>query len=148
MPESVTGEILHLLGDGGPNVNWPDEWGAVYLSGPVTGLPDLNVADFAEAKRLLMAKGYQMVINPLEHTSSSDKLNERERGSEAWEFYMRIAVEEMLKCHTIVLLPGWETSRGAMAELNLAISLKMAVFLIFPSQKFMVATAKSLPSRH
>jgi hypothetical protein len=36
---------------------------------------------------------------------------------------MRQAVRKMMTCHAVALLPGWKTSKGALIEHGLAISL-------------------------
>lgn len=80
----------------------------IYLSGPMTGLPDFNYPAFnAEAARL-RALGYH-VENPAENPPQQD-----------WESYMRVAIAQMLTCDTIALLPGWVESRGALRERQVA----------------------------
>ncbi|MBQ1761926.1 MAG: DUF4406 domain-containing protein [Aquincola sp.] len=76
----------------------------IYLSGPMTGLPEMNYPAFhAEAARL-RALGYD-VVSPAE-------------GGElpTYEAYMRRGMLQMLTCDTVALLPGWLNSRGAVAE--------------------------------
>jgi hypothetical protein len=36
---------------------------------------------------------------------------------------MRQAVRKMMTCHAVALLPGWKTSKGALIEHGLAVSL-------------------------
>ena len=89
----------------------------IYLSGPMTGLPDYNYPAFnAEAARL-RALGYT-VENPAENPVVP---------GHAWELYMRAALRQMLNCATVAFLPGWQVSRGANVEIELAGHLKMAV---------------------
>lgn len=76
----------------------------IYLSGPMTGLPDFNYPAFnAEAARL-RALGYH-VENPAENPPQ-----------ETWEAYMEVCIPQLLTCDTIALLPGWSESRGALWE--------------------------------
>lgn len=76
----------------------------LYLSGPMTGLPDFNYPAFnAEAARL-RALGYH-VENPAENPPQ-----------ESWEAYMEVCIPQLLTCDTIALLPGWSESRGALWE--------------------------------
>lgn len=134
---------LHLIGDGGPNVEWPvKEEGALYLAGPVTGIAQFNAATFVEAKRLLNENGYPVVFNPVADTEQHDAMLDQERGSDSWQNYMAIGIRRLIEAHTIILLPGWANSRGAMAELTLATSLGMAVYLMFPSQRLLVQTSR------
>jgi len=89
----------------------------VYVSGPMTGLPDLNFPAFdAEAIRL-RGLGYQ-VINPAE-------LNKNE-GNRAK--CMRADIRALTLCDAIQLLPGWRDSAGAALELAVAKELGMQVF--------------------
>lgn len=83
----------------------------IYLAGPMTGLPDLNYPAFhAEAARL-RAIGFR-VENPAENQRQVD-----------WQSYMRVAIAQLVKCDAVALLPGWQSSRGALIENGLAVSL-------------------------
>lgn len=90
-----------------------------YLSGPMSGLPNLNRAAFdAEAGRL-RAMGIT-VVNPAEV--------ELPEGA-TWADFMRADIKELMSCTTIVLLPGWERSEGARLEHFIAVKLDMKVVL-------------------
>jgi Domain of unknown function (DUF4406) len=89
----------------------------IYLSGPMTGLPDYNYAAFnAEAARL-RALGYT-VENPAENVHPADQ---------TYAGYMRAALAQMLTCDAIALLPGWPESRGAVIERQLAMDVDMLI---------------------
>ena len=82
----------------------------IYLSGPMTGLPDLNFPTFnAEALRL-RALGYD-VVNPAEINPDDSK---------SWSECMRADVRALCDCDTIALLPGWQRSAGAHLEMHIA----------------------------
>ena len=86
-----------------------------YLSGPMSGLPDMNYPAFnAEAARL-RALGFH-VENPAENPEQS-----------SWEDYMKAAIVQMLGCEVVVMLPGWSESRGALIERELALRLGLKV---------------------
>lgn len=88
----------------------------IYVSGPMTGLPDLNFpAFYAEAARL-EAMGYE-VVNPA-------SLNPPDA---TWSDCMRTDIAALMTCDALVLLPGWADSNGAMVELQLAHRLGMRV---------------------
>lgn len=89
----------------------------IYLSGPMTGLPDLNFPAFHTAAAALRAKGLD-VVNPAEINPEGEK---------TWHACMRADIKALCDCHTIALLPGWENSSGAHLELNLAHRLGMRV---------------------
>lgn len=93
----------------------------VYLSGPMTGLPELNYPAFHEASNRLRAAGAG-VYNPAEW----------EENNNAGVFNLRLAFMDY--CHFIireadivVVLPGWENSPGATAETALAQAIGLPV---------------------
>lgn len=87
----------------------------IYLSGPMSGLPESNYPAFhAEAERL-RALGYH-VENPAENEPPA---------CGTWQGYMRRAVAQLITCDVIALLPGWSESRGALVERQLAVTLGM-----------------------
>ena len=82
----------------------------IYISGPMTGMPDLNIPLFnAEAVRL-RALGYE-VINPAELNPDPDT---------PWHECMRKDLMALLHCDTLALLPGWQNSAGAHLEMHVA----------------------------
>lgn len=87
----------------------------VYLSGPMTGLPDFNYPAFNQAAAELRAQGYH-VENPAENPERS-----------TWAEYMKSAVAQLTACDMIKMLPGWEASRGAIIEHKLAQDLGIEV---------------------
>lgn len=86
-----------------------------YLSGPMSAIVDDNYPAFNRAAGLLRAAGHE-VENPAE----VERLD-------SWEAYMRCALRQMLVCDAVVMLPGWEGSRGALIELWVARKLKIEV---------------------
>ena len=79
-----------------------------YLSGPMTGLPDNGYPAFQAAAERLRAQGVQ-VISPHEIIPPG-------AGPWTWAQHMRVDLAALLTADVIVLLPGWETSRGAQLE--------------------------------
>lgn len=92
----------------------------IYISGPMTGLPDLNFPAFHEAARQLRALGLE-VINPAE-------INAENPGS--WHAAMRADIKALCDCDVIALMPGWESSNGAHLELQVAHRLGLKVKLL------------------
>jgi len=90
----------------------------IYLSGPISGLPDLNRPAFAQAASHLRALGW-LVVSPheLEH-----------RHGRTWVDYMREDLAAMMTADALLMLPGWEDSRGARLELTLARDLEMRIY--------------------
>lgn len=90
----------------------------VYVAGPMSGLPLDNHPAFHAAAAELRALGFE-VENPAENPEPPCK---------SWLGYMRMAVAQVAKVDAIVLLPGWENSRGAKVEYDLAVGLGLKVW--------------------
>jgi hypothetical protein len=91
----------------------------VYLSGPISNMPELNRPAFARAASSLKASGYA-VVNPFEVCPCPA----------SWEEAMRADIAAMLTCDAIALLPGWECSRGSKLEKQIADALGMRPMFI------------------
>jgi hypothetical protein len=82
----------------------------VYVSGPMTGLPELNFPAFHAAAAALRARGFS-VQNPAEINPDPGA---------AWDQCMRADIKALCDCDVIALMPGWENSKGAHLELHIA----------------------------
>ena len=91
----------------------------LYLSGPMTGLPDNGYPAFEAAAERLRSQGVQ-VISPHEITPPG-------AGPWSWEAHMRVDLAALLTADVIVMLPGWEGSRGARLEKAVAEALGLVV---------------------
>ena len=78
----------------------------VYISGPMTGIPDYNKTAFKAAEAALIAKGHS-VVNPWD-LGEVPYWGHHE--------YMKRDIAAMAECFGIYMLPGWLRSRGAKAE--------------------------------
>src|ERR1017187_10944453 len=93
----------------------------IYLSGPMSGLPLHNFPAFATAAKILRNRGYT-VVSPHE----CEKVNHAT--PKPWTYYLRKDLIAMLQtCDTIVMLDGWQKSRGATLERMVAMTLGMDV---------------------
>lgn len=90
----------------------------IYLSGPMTGLPNNNVPAFNKAAKLLRKAGYK-VVNPAEL--------DRGEPCRSWEDCLRRDIRALTKCTDIATLPGWKRSRGAHLEVCVGKALSFAV---------------------
>lgn len=90
--------------------------GVVYLAGPMTGMPEWNHPAFHAAAKQLRAAGHT-VINPAEHG-----LHETD-----WVTCVRRGLRELLGATEVVVLPGWQQSKGARLEIAVAGALGMPV---------------------
>jgi hypothetical protein len=90
----------------------------VYISGPMSNLPDLNFPAFDEAKKFLTKRGF-VVISPADLS--------RERSPMLYSEILRNNLKYLLICNAIFLLKGWGTSKGARMEYFVAENLGMRV---------------------
>lgn len=82
----------------------------VYISGPMTDLPDFNFPAFHQAAASLRSRGFD-VVNPAEINT--------ETGGD-WHLYLREDIKALCDCDMLALLPGWQRSKGARLELHIA----------------------------
>lgn len=105
----------------------------VYIAGPMRGIPQFNFPAFLKADRWLRALGY-LTFNPAQHdldlhgqevmkseTGNNDEAEQRgfDLGKALRDDLTYIAMEADAVC----VLPGWENSSGANAEVALARAL-------------------------
>lgn len=85
----------------------------VYISGPITGIKDLNMPAFEQAADRLRYRGFTP-INPHGILAPSPEL--------VWLDYMRADIIAMMDPELVGVctLPDWEHSRGARVEVDLA----------------------------
>lgn len=91
---------------------------AVYLSGPMRGLPGFNY-DLFNSVAMAMREGGLVVLNPAENFDGATDL--------LFSEYMRADLKMLLKASTIFMLPGWQDSEGARIEYQVAKSLGLEV---------------------
>jgi hypothetical protein len=93
-------------------------FGRIYLAGPMAGYPERNYPAFMRAAKALRDLGYE-VYNPAEYeTSGTDEFPLREAFTEYANYILN-------RADIIALLPGYENSVGATAELSLARVVKL-----------------------
>ena len=91
----------------------------IYISGPMTGLPDLNFPAFHEETARLRSLGFD-VVNP------ADLNPEPNTG---WHECMRNDLRALLDCDILALLDGWQNSAGAHLELHIAHRVGMEIVI-------------------
>lgn len=82
----------------------------VFISGPMTGLPNYNRDAFNEAEDLLIKAGFT-VVNPAKF--GIDRMSNAD--------IARIDLIALLSCNYIYQLEGWGKSKGASAEWGVAL---------------------------
>ena len=107
----------------------------VYISGKIGEevLSEATREKFASAEKCLKAKGYK-VFNPT--TSGYDAIAENAAKANGTTFYREILLLDIMalqQCDIICLLPDWDDSPGAKAELYfaMAIGLKVKQIIMF-----------------
>ena len=94
----------------------------LYVAGPMTGIPEFNYPAFNAAADELRERGYTVFNPTLDRTSPTE-----DPPGMTWVDYMRAALAMVIKADGIALLPGWENSRGARLEVDVARALGMQV---------------------
>jgi len=92
------------------------------FSAPTRELVEANIAAAEGLGLFLASRGYYPVIP---HSSTGHPGFEH-IGS--YEFYIEGTLELMRRCDCVVLVPGWESSRGARGEVEEAERLGIPVF--------------------
>ena len=89
----------------------------IYISGPISNMPNLNVEAFASAAVLLRSQGW-IPVNPHEKDIHADA---------TWVEHLRADIPLLLGCKAVYLLKGWQQSKGASLERHIAQELGMTV---------------------
>lgn len=84
----------------------------VYISGPVTGTEGY-MERFARAEEKLQAEGH-IAVNPARVNAQLPK------HATTHEEYMRVSLVLLGMCDAVLMLGGWEKSRGCRMELEYA----------------------------
>lgn len=105
----------------------------VYISGPMTGLPDYNYPLFNQVAAELRAEGYA-VCNPAEFFGG--------KGDQTREAYMRESVRCLAACDYVVTLPDWDKSTGALLEVEIARQMGIPVTDYFSRETPLLRASK------
>lgn len=105
----------------------------VYISGPMTGIVNLNIEEFKKYEDKFKNLNFE-VVNPhnlfnKEEVDEMDlKLENKEISFEEYHgFFMRRDIKEMMNCDFIAVLKGYEKSKGANIEVYLARNINMPI---------------------
>lgn len=114
----------------------------VYLAGPMRGYPEFNFPAFHAAAADLRAKGLE-VFSPAEKDierhgkdiSKGNTAGDEAQAAAQHGFNLREALGDDLgyickEADAVALLPGWEGSSGARAELATARALNLIVIML------------------
>jgi len=114
----------------------------VYVAGPMRGIPEFNFPAFHAATAKLRAAGHT-VFNPAERDnerhgediSKGNVTGDETIAAKEHGFNLREALGEDLEficrhADVVALLPGWENSKGAIAERATALALGLEVWVL------------------
>lgn len=112
----------------------------IYLAGPMTGIPFFNYPAFDAAASILRADGHE-VFNPADHDREmfggdiSNETGSAEQSAADHGFDRRAALKADLSwicdnAEGIAMLPGWEKSSGANAEIALSRALSLEIIYL------------------
>ena len=86
----------------------------IYISGKITGLEKQEYTkNFNDAEKYLHSLGYHNIINPV-------TINENMPTNTTWNEYMLNDIKYLLDCNAIYMLKGWNQSKGANIEYQIA----------------------------
>lgn len=111
----------------------------LYISGPMTGKPNYNWAEFENAEWELNQLGDFNIINPHRLPSPPTIPDDEEVN---WVLYLARDLRQLLDCCAggddliLVTLPGAKDSRGASLEIRAAKALEIPVMEIDEFKKF------------
>lgn len=94
----------------------------LYISGPMTGYTDFNRENFNRMSWRVRELGYA-AINPVD-------LDLVEPSKDGWTNYLRRDIKYLVACDGVVLLTGWENSKGAKLETYIAHQLEMPFYVM------------------
>ena len=110
----------------------------LYVAGPMRGIKHYNFPAFLDAAAELRRAGFD-IVNPAERDLSNgfdpiarDMTGHEDLASEGFDLRKALAwdLQQIAeKCDGIALLPGWERSKGARAEVALAEALDLDYYL-------------------
>lgn len=107
-----------------------DKTAPIYISGPITSLQKLGEdwrIPFVAATVALRRLGFRQIHNPVDIAIGVEAVCEAMGRKATYADYMKADIEMLLKCKSILMLRGWENSKGTKLEYQIADALKMDV---------------------
>lgn len=123
----------------------------LYIAGPMSGIPQFNIPAFDAAAASLRSQGHD-VTNPADEdspavraaglASTTGNLADLAPTGETWGDLLARDVKIVAdRVDGVVLLPGWENSRGARLEAFVAVQCKKPVYLYQQDGSFLPFSA-------
>ena len=117
-------ELIQLVGLHNPR--------RIYCAGPMSGRPRLNFDAFDAARDFLASEGWEPV-SPAD-IDRAWGVRANKRYAPPLQECLRRDFAVMCTCGAIAFLPGWETSEGANAELEVAKYLGLEMYDVNPKE--------------
>ncbi len=97
---------------------------AIYISGKMSGLPDLGKDNFDKVVKILRNNSRSCILNPYEMVDQTQNIS--------WEESMRIDILDVMErqVKAMVLMDNWQDSRGATLEVILFLVLKIPIYSV------------------
>jgi Domain of unknown function (DUF4406) len=130
----------------------------VYLAGPMRGIPEFNFPAFYSAAAFLRETMGWEVFSPAEKDNevhgkdfikqfkTAEEANIPNAESQGFSLRRALGDDTAWICaygDGVVMLPGWEKSRGAVAENALAKALNQKVFILEQEQDIWIISEKA-----
>lgn len=106
----------------------------LYIAGPMTGYEQWNFPEFFRVEKALLELGYD-VINPA-HNDGPDlesalaSAGSTEKPNYTWNYYMKRDLPHVMECDGLLLLEGWQNSKGAKLEVHVAKALGLPLYIL------------------
>lgn len=101
----------------------------VYIAGPMRGVDQLNWPAFDSARDFLISLGLDPV-SPADIDREAGITPDGPFDELVVRDCMRRDLHELMECDVILMLPGWENSRGAIAEHAVATAMSIPVLVM------------------
>jgi hypothetical protein len=103
----------------------------VYVAGPMSGMPEHNFPAFRVAAEDLRERGHE-VISPVEMDEADGFDGQTEPdtdpGSSRWAEFLARDLKVVVDVDAVVVIEGWERSRGAALEVHVARELGKPIY--------------------
>lgn len=92
---------------------------SIYVSLPITGMPEGQQESIAASKRKMLAKEYD-VITPFDLQKILDGICKEHGSDPNYIDYLFSDIVALMLCDAIYMCHGWEYSKGCLAEFYFA----------------------------
>lgn len=89
----------------------------IYLSGPISGRQEDDARDHFSFVENLVQTESTTIMNPMDFPKR-----------DSWEDYMKLGLKGLVGSDCIVMLQGWQKSRGASLERSVAFELGIPIY--------------------